>query len=310
MIYFDYTSRAVSTQDKINYPIFPKPDIIAPMRILITGVRGQLGHALERALQSKHDVSGVDLPECDITQPGEIERLVNVRPDLIIHTAAMTDVDGCARDPLAAYRSNALGTQNVALACQRANAAMLYISTNEVFDGTRESPYYEWDARRAINPYGESKLAGEKFVQAFLNRYYIVRTAWLYSPGRNNFVARVLALAKEKGGLAYVDDEISNPTLVADLVNAITRLVETQHFGVYHLVGEGVASRYDWAVRILQLGRMNHVSITRAKLADFKRASTPPRNGALTNFVAATALGIKLRPWQEALEEYFASVNQ
>ncbi len=223
MIYFDYTSRAVSTQDKINYPIFPKPDIIAPMRILITGVRGQLGHALEHALQLKHDVSGVDLPECDITQPGEIERLVNARPDLIIHTAAMTDVDGCARDPLAAYRSNALGTQNVALACQRANAAMLYISTNEVFDGTKESPYYEWDARRAINPYGESKLAGEKFVQAFLNRYYIVRTAWLYSPGRNNFVARVLALAKEKGGLAYVDDEISNPTLVADLVNAIAQ---------------------------------------------------------------------------------------
>ena len=275
------------------------------MKIVITGGRGQLGRELESVLGVSHQVIPLDLPETDITQQREIDALVNYCPDLIIHAAALTDVDGCARDPLTAYKSNALGTQNVALACQRANAAMLYISTNEVFDGTKGSPYFEWDTPHAINPYAESKLAGERFVQMLLNRFYIVRTAWLYSAGRNNFITRVIAVAKEKGALAYVDDEIGNPTYAPDLARAIAQLIETKHYGIYHLVGEGMASRYDWAARIVELANLN-VPIKRAKLADFKRASTPPTFGALNNFVAATTLGIKLRPWEEALQEYFA----
>lgn len=130
------------------------------MKIVITGNLGQLGRELERALKPAHEIVGVDLPDWDLTQPREIDRLADYRPDLVLHAAAMTDVDGCARDPHAAYRSNALGTQNVALACQRANAAMLYISTNEVFDGTKGSPYFEWDARRAINPVRSIKTRG------------------------------------------------------------------------------------------------------------------------------------------------------
>ena len=276
------------------------------MRIVITGGRGQLGRELARALCAAHDVLSLDLPECDITQRHEIDCVASHLPDLVLHCAAMTDVDGCARDPIAAYRANALGTHNVAIACQRANAAMLYISTNEVFDGTKDAPYFEWDEPRAINSYGASKLAGERYVQLLLDHFYIVRTAWLYSVGRNNFIAKVIALAKEKGQLAYVDDEIGNPTYAPDLARAIAELIETNHYGIYHLVGEGTASRYDWAANILQRAGLSHVPITRAKLADHKRASTPPRNGALANFVAANTLGIKLRSWQDALEEYFA----
>lgn len=279
------------------------------MKIILTGILGQLGRELERALKPTHEIIGVDLPTWDLTQPREINRLADHHPDLVIHAAALTDVDGCARDPLAAFRSNALGTQNVALACQRANAAMLYISTNEVFDGTKGSPYFEWDERRAINPYGQSKLAGEKFVEQLLTRFYIVRTAWLYSAGRNNFISKVLAVAKEKDLLAYVDDEIGNPTYAPDLARAVTQLIETNHYGIYHLVGEGIASRYDWAERILQLAGLK-TPLARAKLADFTRASTPPPYGALANFVAATSLGIQLRPWQDALEEYFVSLKQ
>ncbi len=278
------------------------------MKIVITGGRGQLGRELESVLGVSHKVISLDLPETDITQRSEIDTLVNYRPDIIIHAAALTDVDGCARDPLTAYKSNALGTHNVALACQRVNAAMLYISTNEVFDGTKGSPYFEWDTPHAINPYAESKLAGERYVQMLLNRFYIVRTAWMYAVGRNNFITRVIAVAKEKGALAYVDDEIGNPTYAPDLARAIAQLVETKHYGIYHLVGEGMASRYDWAARIVQLAGLN-VPITRAKLADFKRASTPPTFGALNNFVAATTLGIRLRPWEEALHEYFRNLK-
>ncbi len=277
------------------------------MKIAITGGRGQLGRTLERVLSPKHPIIILDLPETDITRRDAIDSIVALAPDLVIHAAAMTDVDGCARDPDAAFRSNALGTQNVALACQRAGAAMLYISTNEVFDGTKNTPYRELDEPRAINPYGASKLAGERYVQMLLNRFYIVRTAWLYAPGGNNFPSKMIALAKEKQRLAVVDDEIGNPTFASDLAHALAELIETDHFGIYHLVGNGIASRYDWVERILRLAGMGNVPLTRIQLADYQRASTPPRYGALENFSAATMLGIRLRPWQDALEEYFRS---
>ena len=275
------------------------------MRIAITGGRGQLGRELVRVLSSSHEVLVLDVPECDITKPSEIDCIRDMAPDLVIHAAAMTDVDGCARDPQTAFRTNALGTQNVALACQRSNAVMLYISTNEVFDGVKGSPYLELDEPRAINPYGASKLAGERYVQMLLHRFYIVRTAWLYALGGNNFPRKMIALAKEKGRLAIVDDEIGNPTYAPDLARAIAALIETSHFGIYHLTGEGVASRYDWVERILQLAGLGDIVLTRIHLAEFKRASTPPPYGALANFAAASMLGIQLRPWQTALEEYF-----
>jgi dTDP-4-dehydrorhamnose reductase len=224
----------------------------------------------------------------------------------VIHTAALTDVDRCAREPLEAYRVNALGTQNVALACQRARAAMMYISTNEVFDGAKGSPYLELDPPHPINPYAASKLAGERYVEMLLDRFYIVRTAWLYSVGGNHFPGKIIAAAKRNGRLSVVTDEIGNPTFVPDLTRAISRLVETNHFGVYHLVNEGYTSRYDWAVRILQLAGLDRVPIAPGRLADYKRDSTPPPFAALANFAAATSLGIRLRPWQEALAEFFA----
>ncbi len=143
-----------------------------------------------------------------------------------------------------------------------------------------------------------------------LDRFYIVRTAWLYARGNaNTFPNKILAAAKQNNHLAVVDDEISNPTYAPDLARAIAQLIETNHYGIYHLVGEGIASRYDWAVQILEMSGVK-THITRAKLADFQRASTPPAYGALANFVAFTSLGIKLRPWQEALEEYFVSIKQ
>ena len=274
------------------------------MRIAITGGRGQLGRELVRVLSANHEIIVLDVPECDITKPSEIDCIRDLAPHLVIHAAAMTDVDGCARDPQAAFRTNALGTQNVALACQRSNAVILYISTNEVFDGAKGSPYLELDEPRAINPYGASKLAGERYIQMLLNRFYIVRTAWLYALGGNNFPSKMIALAREKGRLAVVDDEIGNPTYAPDLARAIAELIETNHFGIYHLIGDGIASRYDWVERILQLAGLGEIALTRIRLADYQRASTPPPYGALANFAAATMLGIKLRPWQTALEEY------
>ena len=278
------------------------------MRVFITGCKGQLGQALSAALAG-HTLSGCDLPELDVTERAAIGKAIaDFAPDVVLHAAAWTDVDGCARDPEKAYRINALGTQNVALACAASGAAMAHVSTNEVFDGTAQEPYREWDPPHPLNPYARSKAAGEWFVRHLLTRFYVVRTAWLYAPGGRNFSNphRVLQLADERGALRVVTDEVGNPTYAPDLANALTALIHTGAYGVYHLTNARYCSRYDFAREILRLSGREHVPVEPITLADFPRASTPPRFAPLAN-TAAAALGITLRPWQEALEEFLRS---
>lgn len=271
------------------------------MRILITGHKGQLGRALHARWP---EAAGADLPEVDLTQPAAAEALVAAhRPDLIVHCAAMTDVDGAARDPAAAYRANGLGTQNVALAATRAGAALAYISTNEVFDGTKASPYLEFDAPNPINAYGASKRAGEWFTAALCQQFFIVRTSWLTGRTGRNFVHRIQQLADEHGRLRVVTDEVACPTFVDDLADAIVRLVNTGAYGIYHLTNAGYCSRYDFARRILALSGREHSPVDPITLADYPRPSTPPPFSPLANFAAA-ALGITLRPWEDALAEF------
>jgi dTDP-4-dehydrorhamnose reductase len=276
------------------------------MRVFITGAKGQLGRALQA--QFADDVAFLaDLPECDITDRACVAHAIGeFKPDVVIHAAAMTDVDGSARDPDAAYRVNALGTQNVALACRSVGCTMLYISTNEVFDGRKTEPYLELDAPNPINTYGRSKLAGETVVRDLLTRFYIVRIAWLYGKRGNHFVRKIIRRADGQGHLRVVADEIGSPTYTEDVASAVRQLVQTGAFGVYHFVNDGVASRYDFAREILRLSGRGHIPIEPIKLADFSRPSTPPPYTPLRNFSGA-ALGITLRPWQEALAEYLAS---
>jgi dTDP-4-dehydrorhamnose reductase len=276
------------------------------MRIFITGCKGQLGRALYAAL-AEHTLAGCDLPELDITDRSAIgAAIADFGPDVVIHTAAWTDVDGCAREPERAYRVNALGTQNVALACAACDAAMAYVSTNEVFDGTATEPYREWDPPHPTNPYARSKAAGEWFVRHLLSRFYVARTAWLYALGGRNFPHRIVQLADERGTLRVVTDEVGNPTYTPDLASAIAALVHTGAYGVYHLTNAGYCSRYDFAREILRVSGREHVPIEPITLDDFQRASTPPRFAPLAN-IAAAALDIELRPWQEALEEFLKS---
>ncbi len=273
------------------------------MHILITGANGQLGKALQRTLIG-HTLSLVDLPDVDITEHAAMAVVVDrEKPDVVIHCAAYTDVDGCARDPILAHRVNALGTQNVALACQSAGIPMVHISTNEVFSGDNPAGYEEWMPLSPRNPYGISKAAAEGYVQAVLNRYYIVRTAWLYAPGGRNFIHAILRRAREYGAIRVVTDEIGNPTNVADLADAIARLITTGHFGVYHFVNSGACSRWAFANEILRQLDLTHVSNTPILSSAFSRPSSPPPFGALHNR-NGTAIGITLRPWQDALAEY------
>jgi dTDP-4-dehydrorhamnose reductase len=275
------------------------------MRVAITGHKGQLGTAL-RALLTDEEVLGLDLPEYDITDPrSSVAAVVKFQPDLLIHAAAMTDVDGCERDPELAFRVNALGSQNMALACSRSGAAMVHVSTNDVFDGRLGRPYYEWDLPAPQSVYARSKAAGEFYVRTLLQRFYIVRTAWLYARGGSNFVTKIVAAADRHGSIRVVTDEVSSPTYAPDLARAIVELMTTQHFGLYHLTNSGFCSRYDWAQHILELSGRPSILVEPITTDEWPRAAPPPLYAPLVNFVGAS-LGITLRPWQEALRDYFS----
>jgi dTDP-4-dehydrorhamnose reductase len=273
------------------------------MRIYITGSKGQLGRTLMRRL-AQHDLLGVDLPEIDLTDLNATRSsLVAFKPDLIIHAAAYTDVDGAARNPDLAYRVNALGTRNVAVVCEALGASLLAISTNEVFDGTKSEPYLEFDPANPINPYAKSKLAAEHFVRDLTTRFYIVRTAWLYGLGGNNFVKKMINLADTNGKLRVVTDEVSSPTYTEDLITAIEQLINTGAYGIYHFTNGGACSRFEFAQKILELSGRAHIPIEPITLKDFSRPSTPPPYAPLRNFCGAH-IGITLRPWQDALADY------
>jgi dTDP-4-dehydrorhamnose reductase len=271
------------------------------LRIVITGANGQIGRSLQEILTA-HQVLALTHSEGDITDFLTIDKIAGWQPDVVIHTATMTNVDGCERNPDAAFRINALGTRNVALACQQADAALVYLSTDYVFDGAKGSPYAEWDTPNPINVYGASKLAGERYVEQLLNCFWIVRTAWVYRRGHKNFVETILCLASERHRLQVVDNEVGCPTYAPDLAAAISQLIHRPLYGTYHLTNAGYCSRYEFACKIVELAGLDVVV---EPVDHFPRAARPPAYAPLRNFVGAEA-GIAMRPWQEALAECLA----
>jgi dTDP-4-dehydrorhamnose reductase len=275
------------------------------LRIAITGHKGQLGTALQHTLEGA-ELLGLDLPEHDITSPFSISKaILEFEPDLVIHCAAMTNVDGCEREPELAYRINALGTQNVALACGKSGAAMVHVSTNDIFDGTLGRPYYEWDTPSPKSVYARSKAAAEFYVRTLLSRFYIVRTSWLYARGGENFITKIIRAADKHGRLRVVTDEVAAPTYAPDLAKAISKLIRTEHFGVYHFANSGICSRYEWARKLLELSGRGSIPVEPITADQWQREAPPPLYAPIPNFIGA-ALGIRLRPWQEALRDYFA----
>ena len=276
------------------------------MRVLITGGQGQLGRAVQAAL-SGHEVSAPGHAELDITNAGQVQKAVRgSRPEVVIHVAAWTDTAGCEADPARALQVNGEGTRIVAEACARAGAAMLYVSTNEVFDGEKAEPYQEEDEPNPLNAYGRSKLEGERYVQTLLERHYVVRTSWLYGPGRVSFPEKIVQAARERGRLRLVTDEVASPTWTVDLAGAIASLIQKPAWGVYHLTNHGYCSRLEWAVEILRLSGVEGVPVEPTTQREFGAPYHKAAFSALAN-VRGARVGIELRPWQEALAEHLQS---
>ncbi len=180
---------------------------------------------------------------------------------------------------------------------------MLYVSTNEVFDGETAEPYREEDEPNPINAYGRSKLEGERPLMSLLERYYIVRTSWLYGPGRVSFPEKIVQAAREGGLLRLVTDEIASPTWTADLVGAIDRLIRESAWGVYHITNHGYCSRMEWGREVLRLSGLDSVPVEPTTLREFGAPYRKPAFSALSNEKAAR-LGVEMRPWQEALADH------
>ena len=274
------------------------------MKITVVGSNGQLGQALQRELAGE-TLQLLDLPEYDITLfPGCLEPILSAQPDVVIHAAAMTDVDGCELDPDMAFRINALGTRNVALACQALDVPMVYVSTDYVFDGTDETPRYEYDRPNPQSVYARSKLAGEQIVRDLLNKFYITRTAWLYDATHRNFVTTMRRLANERPSLKVVTNEVGSPTYAKDLAEAIAELIKVPAYGTYHFVNSGVCSRFDLARATLDLVGKDDYPLAPAD--HYPRPAKVPARVELGNVMGA-AIGITFRPWQDALKECLSS---
>jgi dTDP-4-dehydrorhamnose reductase len=262
-----------------------------------------LGNDLVPELASRHEVVGVDIQEFDTTNPRAIREIEQRKPERVMHLAAYTDVDGCESHSEKAYAVNALGTRHVALACQKLNAPMLYLSTDYVFDGTKATPYYEWDAPNPRSVYGKSKWAGEQEVRQHLSRFFLVRTSWLVGKKGRNFVDTILRLAGERDVLEVVNDQRGSPTFTPDLSKAISWLIESDVFGIYHITNSGDCTWYDFAGEIIrQTGLKKQVRPTDSQT--YRRPAERPAYSVLANFAYQGMGGPSLPSWQEALKNY------
>jgi dTDP-4-dehydrorhamnose reductase len=278
------------------------------MKILITGGGGQLARSLEHALAG-HDVSLPDHAELDVADGRSAHAAIDDwRPDLVIHTAALTDTARCEREPELAMSINACGTEHVARAARSAGSRLIVVSTNEVFDGASHEPYAEEAPPYPLNAYGRSKLEGERRAQEAHSGAVIVRTAWVFGHGHMNFVEKVRAAAREGRPLRFVTDEIATPTSSDDLAAAIAALAaSTGAAGIYHLTNDGEASRWEWAAKTLRLAGHPDAELVPITTDELRRAGydgpRKPPYSVLANR-RARDIGITLPHWHDALARY------
>ena len=275
-------------------------------------------------VDSGHEVIGADLGDAQsaapVTLPLDIadsvtvrKTLDDVRPDLVLHCAAYTNVDGCERDPDTAFKVNAFGTWAVASAAESVGAALVAISTDFVFDGQKGSPYTEFDKPLPLSQYGASKLAGEELALRHCSRAYVVRTAWLYGANGNNFPYAIVRRAKEKGELSVVADQWGTPTYTQDLVRAVDEIVREPLYGVYHASNGGETSWKDFARRILDKLGMFDVPVNPLTSTEYAQAFNSPTERPANSVMRNLALELRgaspMRPWEEALDDFIAEAK-
>jgi dTDP-4-dehydrorhamnose reductase len=269
------------------------------VRVLVAGAAGQLGRSLQAALRG-HDVTALDRGRLDIASLESVRAAVKVHaPEIVVNAAAFNEVDRAETDPEPAFRANAVGPGNLALAAAEGNAAMLHVSSDYVFDGASGSPYDERAPTHPLSVYGRSKLAGEGAVRDANPRHYVVRTAWLYHADGRNFPNTMLALAG-RPSVRVVSDQVGSPTYAPHLAAAIAKLIATGAYGTYHLAGRGAASWYELTCALYRIAGIE-TPVEPVATQEFPRPAPRPRYSALTTIQDPRIL---LPPWEEGLAAF------
>ena len=274
------------------------------MKILITGSNGMLGHDLIEALKDKHELVLTTSKTLDITdRDSTIECIKENKPDVVINSAAYTDVDGCETNQDLAYAVNGEGVRNLALGCREVGCPLVHVSTDYVFDGTARDPIEEDGVIGPISVYGKSKLKGEEAILEILDKYFIVRTAWLYGINGKNFPKTMLELAQNHTEITVVYDEVGTPTYTPDLAYGISQLIETDYYGIYHLTNSGSCSWCEFSRYIFEIAGKD-VKVIPVTASEFSRPAPRPSYSVLKNKRWVENGFEPLRDYKEAIKEY------
>lgn len=279
------------------------------MRVLVTGVKGQLGYDVMNELAGRgHEGIGVDIQEMDITDAASVEKVITeAAPDAVIHCAAYTAVDAAEDNVDLCRRVNAGGTENIARVCKALNCKMMYISTDYVFNGQGTRPWEPDDKREPLNVYGQTKYEGELAVE-MLEKFFLVRIAWVFGVNGKNFIKTMLNLGKTRDHLTVVADQIGSPTYTYDLARLLVDMIETDKYGRYHATNEGLCSWYEFACEIFKQAGMN-VTVSPVTSDQYPAKAKRPMNSRMDKS-KLDEMGFKRLPsWQDALGRYLKEIQ-
>ena len=279
------------------------------MKVFVTGAKGQLGHDVVNELEKRgHTAIGVDIEEMDITDKDAVKRVITqVSPEAVVHCAAYTAVDAAEEQVELCHRVNGLGTENMAEVCKELNCKLMYISTDYVFNGQGTRPWEPDDERAPLNVYGQTKYEGELAVEA-LEKYFIVRIAWVFGVNGKNFIKTMLNLGKTRDHLTVVDDQVGSPTYTYDLARLLVDLIETEKYGRYHATNEGVCSWYEFACEIFKKAGIE-ITVSPVSSNEYPAKAKRPQNSRMDKS-KLKEMGFKPLPtWQDALERYLKEIR-
>ena len=287
------------------------------LKILVTGVKGQLGYDCVRELTSRgyKNVLGIDIDDLDLTKEADVKKYINeYKPDVVMHNAAWTAVDKAEENQDKVYQVNALAPKYIAEACKNVGAKMVYISTDYVFDGLGDKPFNVNDLKKGLSVYGKTKAQGEDFVTSTISSYFIVRISWVFGKNGNNFVKTMLKLADMgKTELNVVSDQIGSVTYTHDLAKLLCDMIETDKYGIYHATNEGYISWADFAKEIFKLANKN-VKVNPISTEDYLKLVPQQAKRPLNSRMSKESLdkaGFKRLPeWKDALKRYLDELKE
>ncbi len=280
------------------------------MKVLVTGVKGQLGFDVVKELEKRNmEAVGVDIEEMDITDGESVNSVIrDAAPDAVIHCAAYTAVDAAEDNEELCRKVNAEGTQNIANVCKALDIKMIYISTDYVFDGQGERPWEPEDERGPLSVYGQTKYEGELAVQNTLDKYFIVRIAWVFGVNGKNFVKTMLRLSETHKKITVVNDQYGSPTYTYDLARLLVDMILTEKYGVYHATNEGICTWYEFACEIFKQAGVE-MEVTPVTSAEYPAKAKRPENSRMSKEKLSDNGFERLPSWQDALKRYLEAIK-